>query len=139
MIATGSGALYLDTSAVVKLFRAETESRALESFLGNHQRLLSSALVVTEALRTTTRASDVSGALAAMARNVLMRLDLQAVSGDLLEQAGTLPPPLLRSLDAIHLATALSARQHLAGVVSYDDRLVSAARYHGLAVFAPGR
>lgn len=57
---------------------------------------------------------------------------------DVLRAAAALAPPELRSLDAIHLATALSVRERLDGVVAYDVRLVEAARAHGLPVLTPG-
>ena len=57
----------------------------------------------------------------------------------ILRGAGALAPASLRSLDAIHLATAISLGEDLTAVVAYDDRLIAAARRNGLSVRSPGR
>jgi uncharacterized protein len=53
------------------------------------------------------------------------------------EEAGRLDPTLLRSHDAVHLAAALALGDDLEGLVTYDDRLVDAARLNGITVVAP--
>ena len=68
---------------------------------------------------------------------VLARIALIEVDRRILRTAATLAPPGLRSLDAIHLATALSLGQDLDGIVTYDQRLSDAATGADLAVWAP--
>jgi predicted nucleic acid-binding protein len=68
---------------------------------------------------------------------LLGQVDVLAVSDAVVEAASRLPDPLLRSLDAIHLATALLIREDLEAVLTYDDRLAAAAAAHGLAVLSP--
>jgi len=69
---------------------------------------------------------------------VIARLTLLALSDEIRRIAGRLEPAQLRTLDAIHLATALRVRDELDGFVCYDDRLIGAARSGGFAVFTPG-
>lgn len=70
--------------------------------------------------------------------STLRRLSLITLSRAVLRAAGQLEPAGLRTLDAIHLASALRVREHLDAVVAYDDRLLGAARQHGLVVRSPG-
>ena len=70
---------------------------------------------------------------------VLSRVDVIDISSAVVEAAGRLPDPALRSLDAIHLATALLVRDGLDAVLTYDDRFAFAATGHGLTVDMPGR
>ena len=69
--------------------------------------------------------------------DVMARIDLIRVSDRILADAATIMPANLRSLDAIHLATALSAPDDLAGIVTYDERLARAAATARLQVFQP--
>jgi predicted nucleic acid-binding protein len=73
----------------------------------------------------------------AQARAVLASLDLISLDDHLLEVAATLDPSILRTLDAIHLATALSLGDSLDKVITYDKRMAEAAQYLGLAVVSP--
>ncbi len=68
---------------------------------------------------------------------MLARVDLIRVSDRVLDVAVRLPPPELRSLDAIHLATAQQLGGSLARVVTYDARMTVAADALGLTVVAP--
>jgi len=68
---------------------------------------------------------------------VLQRLDLVRVNDRILNAAGVLRPSELRSLDAIHLATANELGDELSAVVTYDDRMVTAARQLGFRVVQP--
>jgi predicted nucleic acid-binding protein len=96
-------ATYLDSSAIVKLVVAEPESRALRAHPRRRRPLVSSALARTEVVRALLPA----GAIAmSRGREVLRRLDLVQISDRVLDIAGTLEPAQVRSLDAIHLATA---------------------------------
>lgn len=71
------------------------------------------------------------------ARAVLDALTLLEVTTAVFEEAGRLDPAVVRSLDAIHLAAALSLGDDLDGLVTYDERLADAARANGVAVVAP--
>ncbi len=68
---------------------------------------------------------------------MLGRVTLIEMDSPILEAAALVDPAGLRSLDAIHLATALSLGEELGALVTYDARLADAARTHGLTVFAP--
>ncbi len=127
-------ATYLDSSAIVKLVVAEAESAALLAFLRRRRPLVTSALSRTEVGRALAR----SGA-AALRRggDVLARLDLIRLSDRVLEAAARLPPAELRSLDAIHLATAQLLGASLRDVVTYDERMSAAAQGLGWTVVAP--
>jgi predicted nucleic acid-binding protein len=127
-------AVYLDSSAIVKLIVAEPESRALRAHLRRRRPLLSSALARTEVLRALLPA----GAIAmARGREVLRRLDLIRINDRVLDMAGTLEPAQVRSLDAIHLATAQLLGEDLGQVITYDGRLADAARSLGLKTTSP--
>jgi len=129
-------ATYLDSSALVKLATAEPESAALRRYLRRRRPLVSSALARTEVGRALLPYGQVAVHRGAA---VLARLDLVRVGDRVLERASGLPPPLLRSLDAIHLATAEQLGVDLARVVTYDERMADAARGLGWTVAAPGR
>ena len=127
-------ATYLDSSAIVKLAIREPESAALRRYLRRRRPLVSSALARTEVLRALLPAGD-----DAVARGyiVLQRLDLVRVNDRVLSAAGVLRPPELRSLDAIHLATAQQLGHELTALVTYDDRMVTAAKQLGHRVVQP--
>lgn len=129
-------ALYLDTSAFVKVVVEEDGSGALRTFLADHRaRRVSSALLRTEALRAVRHLGP--EALAAV-RDGLRRIDLIGIDDRVLDAAGVLEPRVLRTLDAVHLATALSVGDDLEAIVTYDARMVEAARLLGLPARAPG-
>ena len=128
--------VYLDSSALVKLVVLEPESTALREFLSAHALRMSSALVEVEVPRALRRAGY-GAAEGRRATEVLARIALVDVDRRILRSAAALAPPGLRSLDAIHLATALSLGQDLAGIVTYDQRLSDAAIGADLAVWAP--
>ncbi len=118
-------ATYLDSSAIVKLAVREAESLALRRYLRRREPFVSSALARTEVLRALLPAGDEA---VARGRIVLQRLDLVRVNDRILNAAGALRPPELRSLDAIHLATAHQLGEELHALVTYDDRMATAAR-----------
>ena len=127
-------ATYVDSSAIVKLAVRETESDALRTYLRRRRPLISSALARTEVLRALLP----GGESAVMAgRRVLARVDLVRVNDRILNQAGTLLPEELRSLDAIHLATAARLGTDLGEIVTYDERMAGAARTLGYKVSSP--
>lgn len=127
-------AVYLDSSAIVKLAVREPESEALRRHLRRRRPWVSSALARTEVLRAVWPAGD--DALAA-GRRVLARCDLVRLNNHVLDRAGAMEPETLRSLDAIHLATAERLGADLGGLITYDDRLAHAARRLGLRVSSP--
>jgi predicted nucleic acid-binding protein len=128
--------LYLDSSALVKLVVLEPESTALHEFLRHRPTRLSSGLAEVEVPRALRRAGfDAPELRRAVA--LLARINLVGVDRAILRAAAALAPPALRSLDAIHLATALSLGQDLAGIVTYDQRLAEAAADLALDVWAP--
>jgi predicted nucleic acid-binding protein len=126
-------ATYLDSSAVVKLVVAEPESAALRTHL-RRRPLVSSALARTEVLRALLPAGEIA---LSRAHEVLRRLDLVRINDRVLDAAGILQPAQVRSLDAIHLATAQLLGEDLGQVVTYDDRMADAARSLGLKIIAP--
>ena len=128
--------LYLDSSAIVKLVAREPETDALVERLRPGPDLVTSALARTEVARATRRAG-VAGVDPARADAVLERIALLRVDEAVLDLAGALDPPRLRTLDAIHLASALTVGEALTALVTYDDQLASAARGEGLQVLAP--
>ena len=125
---------YLDSSAIVKLAVVEPESAALRLYLRRRGPLVSSALARTEVGRAL---APLGAAAITRGRQALTRIDLVRVSDRLLEAAARLPPPELRSLDAIHLATAQQLGESLARVVTYDERMFAAAQAAGWTTVAP--
>jgi len=130
--------IYFDSCALVKLVLSEAESSALERFLAAHasDAYVTSELARTEVIRAVRRATDdeqVHGA----ARELLDRLDYVRMTRDLLEQAGCVGAPQVRSLDAIHLASGLALGTVLSSFVSYDHRLAEAAKQANLPVEIP--
>jgi predicted nucleic acid-binding protein len=127
-------ATYLDSSAIVKLAIREPESAALRRYLRRKRPLVSSALARTEVLRALLPAGDEA---VARGRSVLQRLDLVRVNDRVLNAAGVLHAPELRSLDAIHLATAQQLGHELTALVTYDDRMVTTAKQLGYRIVQP--
>jgi uncharacterized protein len=126
--------LYLDTSAAAKLLVEEVESEALAAYLDgtvDGQELISSALLETELRRVAVRFELDQSTVT----DLLARVDLVDPPRSLFHEAGLLPGPRLRSLDALHLATALRVASDT--FVAYDARLVAAARSIGLSVHSP--
>jgi uncharacterized protein len=125
---------YLDSSAFVKLVSTEAESQALDAYLRTWPRSVSSALLRVEGLRTARK----GGAQAlTSARAWLGTMSLLPIDNVVLEEAATIGAQLLRSLDAIHLATAQQLGSDLGVIVTYDRRLAQAAAELGLPVAAP--
>lgn len=128
-------AFYLDTSAAVKLVQQEHGSAALLAWMSAGERVLVSSLLLrTELLRVTRRTRP---DLLAQARALLEHVTLLDVGWDVCERAGLLDPGGMRSLDAVHLASALAFVEELEGIVTYDVRLRDAALAIGLQVVAP--
>ncbi|PZG14342.1 VapC toxin family PIN domain ribonuclease [Micromonospora craterilacus] len=133
--------IYLDSAAVIKLLRREQETEELVGWLNDRgtASLVSSALVEVEVPRALRRAAP--QALVGVP-TVLSRLYRIEIDATVRAAAGAYPEPMLRSLDAIHLATAeILARQADAdfiAFVTYDRRLLEAAKGVGLPVASPG-
>ncbi|WP_322748199.1 MULTISPECIES: type II toxin-antitoxin system VapC family toxin [unclassified Frankia] len=127
--------IYLDSSAIVKLVRQESETDALRAWLAaNPMPLTASALARTEATRALIRTEP---AALPVLRAVFAVLHQKPITDAVLDAAATLPDAMLRSLDAIHLATAEELAPVLTWFVAYDKRLVQAARSRGLPVASP--
>jgi predicted nucleic acid-binding protein len=126
--------VYLDTSAFMKLITPEAETAALRHYLLPRSLRASSALLRTEALRAAMRISDDH---VAVVRRQLRGVALVDITREQLEHGGSLRPPELRSLDAVHVAAALSLGDDLGDLVTYDTRLGAAALAHGLTVVSP--
>ena len=128
--------IYLDSAAVVKLVHAEPESAALRKWLDERAETgwISSVLTEIESFRVlATYAPSAAARLPA----VLNQIDLIDIDRPVRTLAQTVQPPTVRSLDAIHLGTALHVRQKLTSFVTYDKRLLDAARAAGLPTAAP--
>jgi len=129
-------AWYVDTSAFVKLVVAEEHTGPMGAWAEAHDGdLFSSDLLRTEALRAARRHSP---AALLEARQRLDALVILRLTTDICERASELDPTILRSLDALHLAAALTVAE-LDGIVTYDERLAAACGVHGVPVVAPAR
>ncbi len=140
----------------MKLVVAEPESEALRSWIGERPEQVSSVLAAVEVRRAVLRlrpeaegatptgpeerGGAAEGAAAAQERTerLLRGLGLIALDDGVISAAGQLRPPTVRTVAAIHVATAL-AIPGLEALVTYDDRLASAAASVGLTVVRPGR
>ncbi|HUB39156.1 MAG TPA: type II toxin-antitoxin system VapC family toxin [Streptosporangiaceae bacterium] len=127
---------YADTSAVIKLLTEETDSRAFAAFYDAHDdaEWVSSALLRIELTRAVLRAVP---ALLPDARELLLAFSYLAIDDEIVDGAMNEPDRGLRSLGAIHLATARILAPELDGLLSYDVRLSKAATDAGLPVLAP--
>jgi predicted nucleic acid-binding protein len=128
--------IYLDSAAVVKLVHAEPESQALRDWLDERAETgwVSSVLVEIESFRALARHAP---AAVARLHPVLDQIELIDLNPRIRILAQTVQPVTVRSLDAIHLGTALHARPVLTSFVTYDKRLLDAAVAAGLPALAP--
>lgn len=126
--------IYIDTSALLKLVHPEAESMPLRTWLARHpDDLISSALIRAESRRALLR-NDPAG-LANLPR-VLSVIAQIPVTEEVLDRAAMLPDPGLRTLDAIHLASA-QLTPGINTMLAYDKRLAEAARKAGITVASP--
>jgi predicted nucleic acid-binding protein len=128
--------LYLDSSAIIKIVVAEPESEALLELLAEWPNRVSSTLARTEVLRALRRAG-VKVPQFRRGQKALDRIGLIQIDTRVLNDAALLKPVTMRSLDSIHLATALSLGVALAGIVTYDARLAEAAQSARISVWSP--
>ncbi len=125
---------YVDSSAIVKLVVAEPESKALRRYLARRQPLVSSALARAEVARALMPSGEDA---VARGQDVLRRVQLLRVNDRVLIEAGRLKPTELRSLDAIHLASASQLGASVGQIVTYDERTAEAAKAIGWSVASP--
>ncbi len=128
--------IYLDSSALVKLAVTEPESAGLLSWLAAQPNLVrvASTLIRVEVPRAVWRAEP-----SALPESylVIRRTTEIELSDEVLSKAAGVKPVTLRAVDAIHLASALVLRRELTSFVSYDKRLLAAARDAGLPTASP--
>lgn len=127
-------ATYLDSSALVKLAVREPESATLRRYPSPQTALDHKCPLADEVARALLPFGPDA---VARGDDVLRRLDVIRVNDRVLRAAGALLPLELRSLDAIHLATAIEIGADLSRVCMYDERMAAAAAELGLAVVAP--
>jgi predicted nucleic acid-binding protein len=125
---------YVDSSAIVKLVVAEPESKALRRYLSRRQPLVSSALARAEVARALLPSGPEA---ATRGEEALRRIQLLRINDRVLREAGLMEPADLRSLDAIHLASARHLGPSVKQIVTYDERMAQAARASGWSVAAP--
>ena len=128
--------IYLDSAAIVKLVHAETETQALRDWLDERAETgwTSSVLAEIESSRALARHAP---AAVTRLHPVLDLIDLVDLDAGIRILAQTVKPATVRSLDAIHLATALRIRAQLTSFITYDKRLADAAQTAGLPVDMP--
>ena len=128
--------IYLDSSALVKMVFEEHESVDLEHWLLlNNEPLVTSIIGRVELMRVCRRLNLDS---VAAGRQLLADLTMMPVTDSVAELAEDVSPPGLRSLDAVHLASAIELGDDLTGFLVYDKRLRDAAVVAGLPVQTPG-
>jgi hypothetical protein len=125
--------IYADASALVKLVVDEPESAAFYGWFVEATHALTSRIGVVETMRASTRHEHDP-----VHRDHVLR-DVEVIEFDtaIAAVAAAIGPPALRTLDAIHLASALALLPDLDAFVTYDDRLAEAARSLGLPVVRP--
>ncbi len=128
--------LYLDASALLKLVVDEPESAALQRFLRNWSARVVSAVARVETNRALLRAGADRAAYARL-QAILRYVAVLRIDDDILSRAERIGPPALRSLDAIHLASAARLGSDLGMLVTYDKRLAAAAADAAMQVASP--
>ena len=126
--------IYVDSSALVKLVVEEAESESLRDLLATDADQLASAIIEVEVVRAMRR---VAPELTEKADEVVAQITVIEVSDTIRARAALLEPATLRSLDALHLATAVEIGDALDAVVTYDARMAAASASLGMVVLAP--
>jgi uncharacterized protein len=129
--------VYLDTSALVKLVVPEAETTGLIEWLAEWPDCVTSSLGRVE-LERVLRRGKAGAAVRARLASVIEGMAIVRLDDVVLNTASSLRDPLLRTLDALHLATALSLGDLPEAFVTYDARLAQAARRANLHVVSPG-
>lgn len=132
-VASNPPVAYLDSSALVKLIAIEAETAALRRELPAWPERTASLLASVEVTRTARRLGGHAPALAARVLAGLRLLAIEPIVPLAMQIGGT----TLRSLDAIHLATAASISGQLGALITYDQRMISEGRALGLMVLSP--
>jgi predicted nucleic acid-binding protein len=123
----------------LKRIKLEAESQALQSYVTQQVAfgcvLVSSELIRTELVRAMSPGGTAARQQVAL---VLAALEQIPVTRAILDDAGALlPSRRLRSLDAIHLASALGLGDQLSALVTYDARMLELAGELGLTTASP--
>jgi predicted nucleic acid-binding protein len=128
--------VYLDTSVLGRVLLDEPDTPAIRRELGHFERHVSSGLLSVELHRLGLRENTLALVSELLSGKVLIPID-----AEILAAAETIAPPTVATLDAIHLATAvsLSTTGKLDALMTYDKQLATGAREHGLEVLAPSR
>lgn len=124
---------YFDSSAILKLSKEEPESLALLDYLEHGSIEVSTSVIGEVEVTRNLRRHDLDD------EHATTGFYLMALDSDVLRRAAELDGRTLRSLDAIHIATALAIGDRDLQFVTYDDRQAGAARAAGLNVIQPGR
>ncbi len=124
---------YVDASAVVKLVILEPGSAAMVQWYIESDRIVMSRIGIIETTRAARRRAYDPDRL----RQVLGSIEIIECDAIVQERAGGIEPATLRTLDAIHVASALALGAELDAFVTYDERLADAARAAGLPAVAP--
>lgn len=127
---------YIDSSALVKMIVTEQHSPDLVAWVqAMNPAFVASDLLKIEALRSARR---IDPSVVKATRDALRSVHFIALNSEVCELAADLEPAVLRSLDAAHVATALSIGDDLDSVITYDQRFAEACANLGLNVVAPG-
>jgi predicted nucleic acid-binding protein len=126
--------IYADSSALVKLVAPELESDSMRAFADSPGQLFTSVIGATELRRAVRRTHPTRAGAAEELLNLISTIGL---SKEIVRLASVLGPPSMRTLDAIHLATALTVSEQLDAFVAYDKQLIEAAETAGLTVISP--
>jgi predicted nucleic acid-binding protein len=133
--------VYVDSSALVKRVFTENESDELVDFFDSRQQsadlVASSSLAWVEVSRAVLARARTQTRAATLIEEAMSGVDERSMTSEVVSLARRVEPLVLRSLDAIHLASAVLIDADV--VVTYDDRLADACRRNSLAVASPGR
>jgi predicted nucleic acid-binding protein len=128
--------IYIDTSAATKLVNTEAESPALAVYMAEHISIpvVSSMLLYPELVRSVTRNRPEQASRALV---LLQRIMMVPLSNEIVVNAASVGTPMLRTLDALHVATALAIKEQVDVFLAYDKRLIEAATAAGFNTLAP--
>jgi predicted nucleic acid-binding protein len=128
--------IYLDSSALLKLLFEESDSASLARWISEHAEtpMITSEIAKIEVVRASRR---LDASVVPAARALVAQLDLIPLNGGLIDEASEVGDRALRTLDAIHLASALSVHAELTAFVAYDHRLAAAAQAVGIESIQP--